>query len=407
MNRFYFKSFALLVTSIALFLMASIESDTQDRTLTTFSGWVVDEAGNPVTGLTISLVSVFDGNGAWFPVHEDEHGSQIDPPTSQSETDAQGRFAITDVIAGPVLLMFPDHIVEPRLLKAQIGGLFFYATGTWNRGIVFDIEQRAYVEGIEVTVQYPHIRGKVQSVDGTPIADEKVKLRVRTFSRNGRSSSSSSTHTDAEGYFGYYVRRMVEGPTFYMLTITYQGETVSANPVALEPGDPTHDIVFTLDSPAPPLPTHLKDFSASASASVGGSYAIDVWVIRPENWHAYKMIERERWESAQTQAAAEGAYLVSINDESEQKWLQAVFGGQPNWIGLNDIAKEGQWQWDSGEPLTYTNWRVQEPHDTGDGDEDYVIMGPSGKWEDVDPRSMRWRFIQTAIIEKEEPPQEK
>ncbi|MDE0555031.1 MAG: lectin-like protein [Candidatus Poribacteria bacterium] len=87
--------------------------------------------------------------------------------------------------------------------------------------------------------------------------------------------------------------------------------------------------------------------------------------------------------------------------------MRAVFGGQPSWIGLNDIAREGQWQWDNGEPLTYTNWRVQEPHDTGDGDEDYVIMGPSGKWEDVNPRNRRWGFIQTAIIEKEELPIEK
>jgi hypothetical protein len=372
------------------------------------AGRVVNEAGNPVRGLTITLVSVFDGNGAWFRVHEDEHGSPIDPPTFQSETDAQGRFAIPDVVAGPVLLMLPYPNVESQLLKARIGGLFFYATGMSDRGIVFDIEQRDYVENIEIMVQSPHIRGKVQRVNGTPIVDEKVKYRVRTISPHGESSSSSSTHTDAEGYFGYYVSSGVKEPTFCMLSITYQGQTVRANPIALEPGDPTRNIVFTfegrLDSP---LPTQLKNFvSATASASLGGSGAVDVWVIRPENWHAYKMIERQRWESAQAQAAAEGAYLVAINDESEQNWLQAVFGGEPSWIGLNDIAKEGQWQWDSGEPLTYTNWRAQEPHDAGDGDEDYVMMGPSGEWGVVNPRNMRWRFIQMAIIEKEEPPLE-
>ncbi len=371
------------------------------------AGRVVDEAGNPVTGLTIKLVSVFDGNGAWFPVHEDQNGSPIDPPTFQSETDAQGRFAIPDVVAGPMLLKLPDQNIEPRLLKARIGGLFFYAVGMGmgDRGIVFDVGQRDYVENIEVMVQSPHVRGKVQRGDGTPVANERVRLRVRAFSSDGRSSSSLSTHTDAEGYFGYYVNRGIEEPTFYMLSITYQGRTVYANPIVLKHGDPTHEIVFTFGGPsAPPLPTHLKNFaSATASASVGGSGAVDVWVIRPENRHAYKMINRQRWESAQAQAAAEGAYLVAINDESEQNWLQAVFGGEPSWIGLNDVAKEGQWQWDSGEPLTYTNWRAQEPHGTGDGDEDYVMMGPSGKWEVVNPRNMRWRFIQMAIIEKEKP----
>lgn len=399
------KSAVLFIGGIVFLLAVAWQSDGQDRALTTFSGQVVDEVGNPVEGLIIAIVPVEDGNGAWFPAHDDQHGSPIDPPTFQSETDAEGHFTITDTIAGPVLLtLLPSSDVDAQLLKAHIKGLFFYASGTWKRGIVFAVEQGDYIENIEVTVQSPHIRGKVERVDGTPIADVRVKFRMRTFSLNGRSSSSSSTHTDAKGYFGYYVNGGVEEPTFYMLSITYQGQTVNANPIVLKPGDPTYNIVFTIDAPAPPLPTHLKNFfSASASASIGGSSALDVWVIRPENRHAYKMIERQRWESAQTQAAAEGAYLVAINDESEQNWLQAVFGGQPSWIGLNDIAQEGQWQWDSGEPLTYTNWRAQEPHDTGDGSEDYVIMGPSGKWEDVNPRNRRWLFIRTAIIEKEEP----
>ena len=56
------------------------------------------------------------------------------------------------------------------------------------------------------------------------------------------------------------------------------------------------------------------------------------------------------WIDAQDQAAAECGYLVTINEEAEQKWLQVVFGGQPSWIGLNDIAHEGQWIWDNGEP---------------------------------------------------------
>ncbi|MDE0012983.1 MAG: lectin-like protein [Candidatus Poribacteria bacterium] len=408
MNRSYFKTLVFLIGGIALLLVGTWQSEAQDHALKTFSGRAVDEAGDPVMGLPITLVSVFDGNGAWFPVHEDQDGSPIDPPTFRSETDAQGRFAIIDVITGPVLLMLPFENTAFQLLKVQIGGLFFYATGMRDRGIIFDVGQRDYIENIEVTVQSPHIRGKVERVNGTPIVDESVKLRVRTFSPNGRSSSSSGTHTDTEGYFRYYVNGGVEEPTFYTLSITYQGQTVTANPIVLKAGDPTHDIVFTFDGPAPPLPAQVKNFfSASASASIGGPGAVDVWVIRPENWHAYKMIKRQRWESAQAQAAAEGAYLVAINDESEQNWLQAVFGNEPTWIGLNDIAKEGQWQWDNGEPLTYTNWRAQEPHDPPDGDEDYVIMGPSGEWENVNLRNRRWLFIQTAIIEKEEPSLEK
>jgi hypothetical protein len=84
----------------------------------------------------------------------------------------------------------------------------------------------------------------------------------------------------------------------------------------------------------------------------------------------------------------------------EQKWLQAVFGGQPSWIGLNDIAQEGQWTWDNGEPLTYTNWGLQQPNDTSSGEEDYVIIGTSGKWEDFGPGHGGISVIRTALIEK-------
>ena len=370
MDRSDFMFLVLFIGSVALFLAAPLRSEGQDRSLTTFSGRVADEAGNPIEGLTIGLVSVFDGNGAWFPVYEDQHGSPIDPPTFQAETDSEGHFIITDAIAGPVLLtLLPSSEVGVQLLKAQIEGLFFYASGTWERGIVFAVAQGADLGNVEITVQYPHIRGKGQRADGTPIADERIKFRLRTVSLHSESSRSSSFHTDAEGYFRYYVDSGIEEPTFYMLSVTYAGQTVEANPIVLKSGDPTHDIIFTFDSPsATPFPTGPKNsFRASASASIGGSNAVDVWVIRPENRYAYKMIECQGWESAQAQAAAEGAYLVAINDESEQKWLQVAFGGQPSWIGLNDIAKEGQWQWGNDEPVTYTNWRVQEPHDTGDG----------------------------------------
>ena len=297
MHRFDFIFLVLFIGSVALFLAAPLRSEGQDRSLTTFSGRAIDEAGNPIEGLTIGLVSVFDGNGAWFPVYEDQHGSPIDPPTFQAETDSEGHFIITDTIAGPVLLtLLPSSEIDVQLLKAQMRGLFFYASGTWKRGIMFAVEQGDDIGNVAVTVQYPHIRGEVQRANGTPIADERIKFRLRTVSLHSESSHSSSFHTDAEGYFRYYVDSGITEPTFYILSVTYAGQTVKANPIILKPGDPTHDMIFTFDRPsATPLPTRSKNFAASASASIGGSNAVDVWVIRPENRHAYKMIERQRW----------------------------------------------------------------------------------------------------------------
>lgn len=377
----------------------------------TASGHILDEAGEPVSGIKIAITPVVDGNGAWFPIHERELALE-DTPERHVESDEEGRFTITDDISGPVLLsLFPFRGSSVRILRVQIGGLFFYPSGMMHRGIVFAPTPGESIENIEVTVQSPHIRGKVQHVDGRPIANARVKRRLRTVSLHGKSSGSGSVHTDAEGYFSHYVDRDIEQPTFYMFSLTYQGQTVDADPIVLKLGDPTHNIVFTFDNlPEKPLQARRGIF-ASASASVGNR-AQDVWVIKPDfslqtGGHAYKKIKCENWEDARAQAAAEGAYLVTINDEAEQKWLQAVFGNQPIWIGLNDVATEGEWQWDNGEPVTYTNWEFQEPHDPNNETEDYVILNPLGKWEDSDARNPKWGWIRTALIEKETLPVKK
>ena len=374
------------------------------------SGHILDEAGEPVSGITIAIIPVVDGNGGWFPVRE---RALEDTPTRHVKSDENGRFTITNAISGPVLLsLFPLRGAAVRILKVQIGGLVFYATGIWDRGIVFTPTPGESIENIEVTVQNPHIRGKLQHIDGKPIANAKINRRLQTVSLHSKSSGSGSFHTDAEGYFSHYAdRRGIEEPTFFMFSVTYQGQTVDADPILLKPGDPTHDIVFTFDG----LPNHplqaRRDGFASASASTD-SGAQNVWVIKPDfslqtAGHAYKKIKCENWEDARTQAAAEGAYLVTINDAAEQKWLQTVLGNQPSWIGLNDVAQEGEWRWDNGEPVTYTNWGFQEPDDSNNGDEDCVILGPSGKWEDVNAESPQWQWIRTAIIEKEASPLKK
>ena len=375
------------------------------------SGRILDEAGEPVSGIKIAVTPVIDGNGAWFPIRE-HAGAHEDASAFHVESDAEGRFTITETISGPVLLsLFPLRDASVRILRVQIGELFFYASGMMNRGIVFAPTPGESIENIEVTVQGPHIRAKVQRMDGRPIANARIRRSLRRVSLHGNSCGSGTEHTDAEGYFTRYVDGDLKEPTFYMFSVTYQGQTVDADPILLRPGDPTHNIVFTFAGlPEEPLQARRRNF-ASASASTN-SIAQDVWVIRPDfslqtEGHAYKKIKCENWEAARTQAAAEGAYLVAINDAAEQKWLQTVFRNQPSWIGLNDIAQEGEWRWDNGEPLTYTNWEFQEPHDTNNEDEDWVIMGPSGKWEDINPWDGQWCWIQTAIIEKKVSPMKK
>jgi len=54
------------------------------------------------------------------------------------------------------------------------------------------------------------------------------------------------------------------------------------------------------------------------------------------------------------QASSEDAYIVSINDKAEEKWLSSIYGNSRYWIGLSDAEEEGTWKWFSGEPVKYT-----------------------------------------------------
>ena len=398
------RVFTVFIGIVVLLLVGVWESGAQDNALTTFSGRVVDRVGHPIAGLTVVLVPVADGHGAWFPIELNEREWPDDPMAFQAETDAEGRFAITDAIVGPVLLgLFPYHKPEAQILKVQIGDMFLYAPEeSWGRGIVFSAEPGERIEDVEVTVQrFLQLRGKVLKMDGSPLVNaQRVKFRVRQLSLDGEYAGRTSwtTETNAEGNFVQYIPPYVDRPMFYFMSVTCRDGSAQLDPIVVRPSDLMHEAIFTFETPL------IPDVPGNAVFRFhGGLDATGVWVVNPANGHAYKKIRFSGVEDAIAQATKEGAYLVAINDAAEQHWLERAFSPMRTLIGLSDIEEEGQWQWHSGEPLTYTNWAQYEPQDTDNGDEDYVIM-MGDKWIDMGPGDIRWRFIQTVLFEKEKPP---
>ena len=173
-------------------------------------------------------------------------------------------------------------------------------------------------------------------------------------------SRSWTIETDTEGNFVQYASLVYEdGPAFYFMSVTYQEHQVQLDPIVVKPEDLMHETVFTFKDPIiPDAPGNApRHFHAGASAVAGGGLdAKGVWVVNPGNGHAYKKIRFSGVEDAIAQAAKENAYLVAINDAAEQNWLEQVFVPHRALIGLSDVEEEGQWQWHSGEPVTYTNW---------------------------------------------------
>jgi hypothetical protein len=97
------------------------------------------------------------------------------------------------------------------------------------------------------------------------------------------------------------------------------------------------------------------------------------WVSGPGG-HLYLLTGPMTWSSAEATAVEWGGHLVTLNDRAEETWIRQAFGVDEHlWIGFNDLATEGVWQWSSGEAAAYTNWAGGEPNNHEDR-EDVAVM---------------------------------
>merc|ERR1712098_715195 len=100
------------------------------------------------------------------------------------------------------------------------------------------------------------------------------------------------------------------------------------------------------------------------------------------------------WYQAQEDCWGQNGFLAEIKSEEQQKRLEGFLPYDTNfWIGLNDIANDGDFVWaESHQSVDYTNWHPGQP-DNGSGDEDCVHI--IGRQED----QFSWNDVPCAVVE--------
>ncbi|MEA5534036.1 PEP-CTERM sorting domain-containing protein [Crocosphaera sp. XPORK-15E] len=119
----------------------------------------------------------------------------------------------------------------------------------------------------------------------------------------------------------------------------------------------------------------------------------------------YSLTNFDTWTGAQAQAQAIGGNLVTVNDLAEHQFLLNTFGTSESlWIGFTDQDEEGVFKWISGESVTFTNWVLAEPTDSGNG-EDYTAMNQHlpGGWNDIDGQESFRGVIEVKSVPEPEP----
>jgi len=97
--------------------------------------------------------------------------------------------------------------------------------------------------------------------------------------------------------------------------------------------------------------------------------------------HDYLFIRSARnWWDAKAICESLGYGLVTVNDASEDSWLQGLEGPHSWWLGYNDIQTEGVWLWSHG-ASSYTNWAAGEPNNVGNEDCLHANWR-GGRWND-------------------------
>jgi hypothetical protein len=109
-----------------------------------------------------------------------------------------------------------------------------------------------------------------------------------------------------------------------------------------------------IDAPSPDAPI-------DARACAGG----DAHMVGPHGECLVMFTTPATYVDAKAACAAIDAHLAYLKDADLDAAAETFVGSADTFIGLTDVATEGQFVWDDGTPVVFTNWHSGEPNNGG------------------------------------------
>ena len=129
----------------------------------------------------------------------------------------------------------------------------------------------------------------------------------------------------------------------------------------------------------------------SSGNSLPGNLACTGTGSTTSNGHCYKRFTGQSFTFGDAAAfcAAWGGYLVQITSSGEETTVSGITSGNFLWIGLHDMANEGDFRWlvDHTDDSGYSNWLASHPDDSGGAE--CVEKQGTGSWNDISCSTLR------------------